>query len=65
MSDEIDMAEDHIEKSMANALLRVRGAAALVDTTNPDGRCLSCGTRIGVTRRWCDKDCRDDYERNK
>lgn len=27
------------------------------------GLCLNCGSEVDGERRWCDADCREDYER--
>lgn len=29
------------------------------------GYCLNCGEPLEKGKRWCDKDCRDDWEKEK
>lgn len=56
--DEADIAQALIEREFER-LLRHRlpeGAAAT-------GVCLWCGEPLGQGLRWCDADCRDEWER--
>jgi len=61
LSDEIDIANDQVQKAL-DATMRT------VDTKigeNDTGECLWCGEPIKDKRRWCSVDCRDEYERYK
>ena len=60
MSDEIDRAQERQE-----AILAAQIAAARRPATAPPaaGRCLNCDTRLRKGLRFCDADCRDDYQR--
>lgn len=31
----------------------------------PIGACLNCGTVLDGARRWCDKDCQDDWTKRQ
>ena len=56
-----DRATQREQEICADALLEVRRAAVLPDT----GCCHNCGELTGVGRRFCDADCRDDFERRE
>jgi len=61
MVDEVDKANEQLEKSIEVALKNI-------DTTipkNTTGKCLSCGQFVENERRWCNADCRDNYEKNQ
>lgn len=59
MSDDADRAEARQEEVMSDALAKVRRAGGLPYT----GACHNCGDITGGGRRFCDSDCRDDYQR--
>tara|TARA_R100001224_G_scaffold69520_1_gene42121 strand:+ start:334 stop:528 length:195 start_codon:yes stop_codon:yes gene_type:complete len=57
--DEVDIANKNVEKEIETALKNI-------DTTipkNETGKCLACGENITDERRWCNADCRDNYEK--
>ena len=56
--DIIDQANDLIEREM-QARLASRRPAPLP----PTGDCYNCGEILEGDRRWCDADCRDEYDR--
>lgn len=61
MTDIIDTANERAEKDLALALKAAThqsGPAAV-------GYCLNCGPDVPLTdgRRWCDGDCRDDWQK--
>ena len=61
MVDEVDRANEQIEKGIADTL-------KTIDTTipkNTTGRCLTCGVSVPDERRWCSAECRDIYEKFK
>jgi len=62
MADLIDLAQDAAERFLAMSLRNAQHR----DTISPKatGECLSCGNAVALERRWCDADCRDDWERN-
>ena len=59
MSDDADRADRMIEQTVADAIAAARRARALPYT----GLCHWCGDVTGGGRRFCDADCRDDWER--
>ena len=60
MPDEIDQAQDHIEKSMAAALEAQRHKR---DVMPPNGKCYNCDAPLeSDLHRFCDTECRDDFQ---
>jgi hypothetical protein len=57
--DEVDIAAERMEIEMER-LLKRRAASG----PKPTGACLWCGEPVETGRRWCDADCRDDWERD-
>jgi RNA polymerase-binding transcription factor DksA len=55
--DEVDQANDHIEREM-QARLSARRLAEL----QPCGSCYNCGEDIAPGRKFCDIECREDYD---
>jgi len=60
MSDDIDRANEYVQ-TLTDAALSVRKPAGPVAT----GRCLNCDQPVESPRRWCDADCRDQWERER
>lgn len=60
MSDIIDQANDLIEREMA-ARLAARRAPTLPAT----GECHNCEAPLDGELRFCDADCRNDYDRRQ
>ena len=56
--DEVDITAERLEREMAR-LLRLRRASG----PQPTGACLWCGAPLAPPLRWCDADCRDDWEK--
>jgi predicted nucleic acid-binding Zn ribbon protein len=56
--DDIDKAQAHIEKHLALQVEQARASA----TRYPIGECINCGERLTDGRRYCDGDCRDEFE---
>lgn len=62
MSDEIDLANDVINTILA---AQIEYARKPQETLRATGFCLFCGDPLtDQERRWCDADCRDDWERD-
>jgi hypothetical protein len=59
MSDEIDMAAAQEEAYRAAALNRRHASLPSV------GQCYACGEPLEGSLRFCDTDCRDDWERTE
>lgn len=57
MSDEIDRAQNEVERSLSEAL-RTRKA----EGPHPIGMCHYCGEILDDLARWCDLGCRDAWQ---
>ena len=64
MSDEIDLANDRAALAV-DAALRLAHDAALHPVVEATGLCLFCGEPLAAGLRWCDADCRDDWQRQR
>lgn len=53
----LEMAEQFQEDQLLRAIENARCAA-----TAPGGICLNCQAEIDDTRKFCDSECREDYE---
>jgi hypothetical protein len=60
MSDDADKTQDRLEKEDAIRRKEMDSMKYIKAT----GHCLNCGTKLKDLRRWCDKDCADDWEYN-
>ncbi len=58
MSDEADLAQEHIEAEQA---MRRRYAKPAQKEFEETGLCLNCAQPVAPTNRWCDKDCMQDH----
>lgn len=61
MADIADIANDQIEKQIETTL-RFRPAAEIPKGT---GECLYCCDPLPFAQRWCDAECRDDWEKEQ
>lgn len=60
MSDEADSAQDHMERE--EVLRRKYQPAARLEV-EPTGECLNCFEPVPVSHRWCNAECRRDWEK--
>lgn len=60
MADEIDKANDQMEKAMALTMRTLNTEIKENDT----GECIWCGEPVKDKRRWCSIECRDEQERH-
>lgn len=60
MADEIDKANDQMEKAMALTMRTINTDIKENDT----GECIWCGEPVKDKRRWCSIECRDEQERH-
>ena len=60
MADEADIANERVEL-FTLAALKIRRPVG----PTPNGRCYNCAEPIATNLRWCDNDCRDDWEKRK
>lgn len=58
MADEIDRAAEEVEMFQQEAQRQRKKEAP-----GYTGECIWCGEKLEHPRRFCDVDCRDDYER--
>ena len=58
MPDEFDQIQERMEKEEE---LRRKYTPKPIDIKSI-GQCLYCGNPLTGDMRWCDEDCRDDYE---
>lgn len=56
--DEIDVATDHIEKTLADQIAAARSAKSEPFT----GLCANCGDIAKAASRFCSVECREDHE---
>lgn len=59
MADIADKAADHIERESIGLLARRKPIGPVAN-----GRCHFCDEILNDTDRWCDANCRDDYQRD-
>jgi hypothetical protein len=63
MADICDLAQEHYERSMEEALARARAKEPEIKST---GFCLACELPLAKENknpRFCGPDCRDDYDK--
>jgi hypothetical protein len=57
MSDKIDRAGERVE-----LFARIDLARRVPEGPPPTGFCLNCGDPVAPGLRWCNADCRDDWQ---
>lgn len=63
MADDADKAAEQQELMETRQIQQLRELAGRQEV-GATGACLSCGELLNdYDRRWCDADCRDDWER--
>lgn len=60
MADIADKAAEHIERESAGLLAQRRPIGPVAN-----GFCHWCEATVAAALRWCDADCRNDYERDQ
>lgn len=58
MADDIDRAQNEVDRSLAEAL-RMKKPVGPIAT----GRCLHCDEIVADTHRWCGIECREGWEK--
>ncbi len=59
--DDADLTQERLERE-ADLLL---AASRKPSGPAPTGFCLHCGEPVLPLRRWCDAECRDEWERGR
>lgn len=62
MTDIIDYASDREQLDRDRAIDAARSTHPVAKAT---GRCLWCNTELTYGKRWCDAECREDWELNQ
>lgn len=63
MSKEIDQA---VDRQQAITDMQIKAIRENKDHgPKPNGLCLFCRDRVAQGERWCDSDCRDDWEHER
>ena len=60
--DIVDEANELAQQAVDNAIESARKATPEAKAT---GKCLNCGYHVPPGHRWCDADCREDWQRTK
>ncbi len=63
MPDDADLSDERIALDVRMGL--AAAAAALAAGPRPRGACLWCGARLALPQRWCDAECRDEWQRDR
>lgn len=61
MSDVADMSDKNVETFIASAIAHARGKQGM----KANGRCRFCDEPVAPDTLFCDRDCRDDFERER
>lgn len=60
MTDIVDEANELAEYAVETAIINARQATQEAKAT---GKCLNCGYHVPPGHRWCDADCREDWQK--
>ncbi|TSE30212.1 hypothetical protein [Tepidimonas charontis] len=63
MADDADLTDARLEREMAAMIERVRVKPR--EAGPYTGYCYWCGENVHAPKRWCDADCRDEWERQQ
>lgn len=63
MADVLDLAQEQTEYLHEKRIKELRTRAGTLEV-QPTGYCLSCGETVATGRRFCDADCRDDWQKS-
>lgn len=61
-NDILDHAANVTTEAAARSIAHISAQAKNLDTTNPSGKCWNCGDFTGIERRFCDVECREEYQ---
>ena len=60
MADLANLATEVIEQERRHTLATFRKPVPVLPST---GYCANCGEALNAVARWCDAECRDDWEK--
>lgn len=60
MADEIDVANENVTIQTDIAIQNIRNSIKPIEYV---GYCLTCGEDVPAPRRWCNVECRDNYDK--
>ena len=63
MADQFDLASTYEELDRQSALNRLESTK--LHSPESTGHCLYCGEELSDGRRWCNADCRDEWEKEQ
>ena len=64
MADIADLANEQVAK-LEELAMRKFNVEKVKLKAQHTGKCLNCDEVVDPPKRWCDIDCRDDWERRK
>lgn len=64
MADLFDQASDLEALDLASSLIRQKLKAAKAKKVEATGCCLYCGEAVPEGHRWCDAECRDEWQKD-
>lgn len=64
MADIADLANEQVAKIEELAMRKFQAEKVKLKAAHT-GFCLNCDEAVDPPKRWCDTDCRDDWERRK
>lgn len=63
MADQFDLASEYEELERLSCLNRLKSGSQ--PTAKATGQCLYCEEPLPEGRRWCNAECRDEWEREQ
>lgn len=67
MADEADLANECVAQDLERAMRkqRMEAAALAAALQRRSGRCLNCEEDVEPGKRFCDEDCKEDFEKRE
>lgn len=60
-----DIVDEANELAQAAVDTAIESARKAVPEARATGKCLNCGYHVAPGHRWCDADCREDWQRTQ
>ena len=64
-ADDVDRGSETADMLNDLAIRNVLKNAPKLVTKNITEHCYYCGLYVGIDKRWCDSDCRDDWQKEQ